>query len=135
MAENAQRVSETPGHLGDQPVNRVGYGAMQLENTGREQAVSLLRRAVELGVDHIDTAQFYGDGHVNEMIRAALHPYPEDLVVVSKVGAVHDEGSQYGLAPAQRPEDLRALHLETRPLRAGIRVSTSREVVRTRAVP
>ena len=107
MAENAQaRPSGTPGRLGGRPVNRVGYGAMQLESTEREQAVSLLRRAVELGVDHIDTAQFYG--HANETIRAALHPYPEHLVLVSKVGAAHDEGSQYGLAPAQRPRDLRA---------------------------
>lgn len=109
MTETAQtRPTRAPGRLGGRPVNRVGYGAMQLENTERERAVSLLRRAVELGVDHIDTAQFYGDGHVNEVIRAALHPYPDHLVVVSKVGAVHDEGSQYGLAPAQRPEDLRA---------------------------
>ena len=107
MAENAQmRASETPGRLGGRSVNRVGYGAMQLENTEPEQAVSLLRRAVELGVDHIDTAQFYG--HANEMIRAALHPYPDHLVVVSKVGAAHDESSAFGLAPAQRPEDLRA---------------------------
>ncbi|MDR7299828.1 aldo/keto reductase [Haloactinomyces albus] len=111
MAETAQvhpNGTDAPGRLGGRPVNRVGYGAMQLENAEREQAVSLLRRAVEWGVDHVDTAQFYGDGHVNELIRTALHPYPEHLVVVSKVGAVHDDGGQYGLAPAQRPEDLRA---------------------------
>lgn len=109
MIETAQtRPSGIPGRLGGRPVNRVGYGAMQLENAERERAVNLLRRAVELGVDHIDTAQFYGDGHVNEVIRAALHPYPDHLVVVSKVGAVHDDGGTYGLAPAQRPRDLRA---------------------------
>ena len=102
MAETAQ------GRLGEHPVPRVGYGAMQLENAEREQAVNLLHRAVDLGVEHIDTAQFYGDGTVNELIRTALHPYPEHLVVVSKVGVVHDDRGQYSLTPAQRPHELRA---------------------------
>jgi len=56
----------------------------------REAAVAVLRRAVELGVDHIDTADFYGGGVVNNLIRTALHPYPDHLVLVSKVGAEHD---------------------------------------------
>ena len=74
MTETAQtRPTRAPGRLGGRPVNRVGYGAMQLENTERERAVSLLRRAVELGVDHIDTAQFYGDGHVNEVKIGRAH--------------------------------------------------------------
>lgn len=113
MAETTQarpsgQSSHLPGRLAGRPTNRVGYGAMQLENAEREEAVSLLRRAVELGVDHIDTAQFYGDGDVNELIRTALHPYTDHLVVVTKVGAVHDDSGQYGLVPAQRPEELRA---------------------------
>lgn len=71
----------------------------------REQALAVLRRAVALGVNHIDTAQFYGPGVANELIREALHPYPDDLVLVSKVGAERDgEGAWI---PAQRPEQLR----------------------------
>jgi len=72
----------------------------------RAGAVAVLRRAVEAGVDHIDTAQFYGPDVANELIHAALHPYPEGLVFVSKVGAVRDD--QAGWLPAQRPEELRA---------------------------
>jgi aryl-alcohol dehydrogenase-like predicted oxidoreductase len=68
--------------------------------------VAVLRRAVELGVNHIDTAQFYGPDVANELIHAALHPYPEDLVVVSKVGAERDDQGRW--MPAQRPEQLRA---------------------------
>jgi aryl-alcohol dehydrogenase-like predicted oxidoreductase len=66
----------------------------------------VLRRAVELGVDHIDTAEFYGDGLANDLIRAALWPYPDGLALVSKVGAVRDGAGS--LVPAQRPEELRA---------------------------
>jgi aryl-alcohol dehydrogenase-like predicted oxidoreductase len=72
----------------------------------RDTALGVLRRAVELGVNHIDTAQFYGDGVSNELIRAALDPYPERLVLVTKVGAARD--AQAGWIPAQRPEKLRA---------------------------
>jgi aryl-alcohol dehydrogenase-like predicted oxidoreductase len=72
----------------------------------RDAALAVLRRAVESGVDHIDTAQFYGPDVANELIHAALHPYPESLVFVSKVGAVRDD--QAGWLPAQRPEELRA---------------------------
>jgi aryl-alcohol dehydrogenase-like predicted oxidoreductase len=71
-----------------------------------DQAIAVLRRAVDLGVDHIDTAQFYGPNVANELIREALHPYPDNLALVSKVGADRDE--QGGWLPAQRPEDLRA---------------------------
>ena len=102
----------TPGgsaRLGEHTVARVGYGAMQLERLhgDRAAAVALLRRAVELGVDHLDTAEFYGDGLVNGLIREALRP--EDAVlVVSKVGAAPNPGGRIPLRPAQRPEELRA---------------------------
>ncbi len=99
-------------HLAGRAVARVGFGAMQLGERGqleapaRETALAVLRRAVELGVNHIDTAEFYGGGVVNELIRSALYPYADDLVLVSKVGAEHEETK--GLVPAQRPEQLRA---------------------------
>jgi aryl-alcohol dehydrogenase-like predicted oxidoreductase len=72
----------------------------------RSAAVAVLRRAVDAGVDHIDTAQFYGPDVANELIHAALFPYPPELVLVSKVGAVRDDQAQW--LPAQRPEELRA---------------------------
>jgi pyridoxine 4-dehydrogenase len=99
--------------LAGRPVHRMGFGAMQLPGPGvfgppadRAQALSILRQAVEAGVDHIDTAQFYGPDVANELIHEALFPYPEDLVLVSKVGAVRDEKRQW--LPAQRPEELRS---------------------------
>jgi aryl-alcohol dehydrogenase-like predicted oxidoreductase len=80
--------------LGDRSVHRIGYGAMQLSGphimgppADRDGAVALLRRAVELGVDHIDTSDYYGPHVTNEIIREALHPYPEQLTIVTKVGA------------------------------------------------
>src|SRR3954447_19791610 len=80
--------------LGDLTVNRIGYGAMQLAGphvmgppADRDAAVAVLRRAVELGVDHIDTSDYYGPHVTNEIIREALHPYPDDLVIVTKIGA------------------------------------------------
>src|ERR671926_1364107 len=80
--------------LGDRQVHRIGYGAMQLAGphvmgppADREAAVAVLRRAVELGVDHIDTSDYYGPYVTNEIIREALHPYPDDLTIVTKVGA------------------------------------------------
>jgi pyridoxine 4-dehydrogenase len=80
--------------LGPRWVRRTGYGAMQLAGDGvfgpprdRDEALRVLRAAVEAGVDHIDTAQFYGAGTVNKLIREALHPYPDDLAIVSKVAA------------------------------------------------
>jgi aryl-alcohol dehydrogenase-like predicted oxidoreductase len=93
-------------------VARIGFGAMQLgEGFGRppvdeDTAVAVLRAAVEAGVNHIDTAEFYGPGTANTLIRTALRPYPPDLVVVSKVGAEHDASA--GIVLAQRPEQLRA---------------------------
>ena len=95
--------------LGDYSVRRVGFGAMQLPGPGvfgpprdRDQALAVLRRAVELGVDHIDTAQYYGPDVANDLIREALHPYPDDLALVSKVGARRDD--QGGWLPATEPE-------------------------------
>jgi pyridoxine 4-dehydrogenase len=80
--------------LGDRTVHRMGYGGMKLTGprvTGppadREAALAVLHRAVELGVDHIDTSGLYGPHVVNDLIREALHPYPEDLVIVTRVGA------------------------------------------------
>jgi pyridoxine 4-dehydrogenase len=80
--------------LGDRTVHRIGYGAMQLAGPhvmgpprDREAAVAVLRRAVELGVDHIDTSDYYGPHVTNEIIREALHPYPEHLTIVTKIGA------------------------------------------------
>jgi aryl-alcohol dehydrogenase-like predicted oxidoreductase len=80
--------------LGQWRVRRAGYGAMQLAGDGifgpprdRDEALRVLRAAVEAGVDHLDTAQFYGAGTVNELIREALHPYPDGLAIVSKVAA------------------------------------------------
>ncbi len=97
------------GLLADHPVSRVGYGAMQLErlHNDRDAAVAVLHRAVELGVDHVDTAQFYGDGLVNGFLREALSPY-DGVVVVSKVGADPNPGGPIPLRLAQRPEQLRA---------------------------
>src|SRR5579859_5601825 len=99
--------------LAGREVARIGFGAMQLPGPGvwgpprdRDAALAVLRRAVELGVNHIDTAQFYGTGVANDLIRAALHPYPDGLVLVSKVGAERDD--EGGWLPAQRPEQLRA---------------------------
>jgi pyridoxine 4-dehydrogenase len=98
--------------LGDKRVRRIGFGAMQLAGPGvfgpprdRDAAIAVLRRAVALGVDHIDTSQYYGPDVVNELIRDALHPYPEQLRLVTKVGARRD--AQGAWLAAQRPEELR----------------------------
>ena len=72
----------------------------------RDAALAVLRRAVELGVDHIDTSQYYGPDVVNELIREALHPYPEGLRLVTKVGARRDDKGAW--LPALRPDELRA---------------------------
>ncbi|MGI5439736.1 aldo/keto reductase [Streptomyces shenzhenensis] len=98
-----------PGPLAGRTVSRIGYGAMQLSrlHDDRKAGVALLRRAVELGVDHIDTAQFYGNGFVNGLIREAIRPQ-DDVLVVSKVGADPDPDGPMPLRPAQRPEQLRA---------------------------
>lgn len=116
MTDRSPSTAGAPGGqavLAGRPVARMGFGAMQLPGPGvlgppadRDQAVAVLRRAVELGVTHIDTAQFYGPDVANELIAEALHPYPAELVLVSKVGARRDD--QGGWLEAQRPEDLRA---------------------------
>jgi aryl-alcohol dehydrogenase-like predicted oxidoreductase len=102
----------TTTFLGDKAINRIGYGAMQLAGPGvfgpprdSSAARAVLRRAIELGVDHIDTSQYYGPDVVNDLIRQALHPYPENLKLVTKVGARRDE--QGRVLPAQRPDELR----------------------------
>ncbi|WP_321341619.1 aldo/keto reductase family oxidoreductase [Breoghania sp.] len=102
--------------LGGRPVKRIGYGAMQLAGPGvfgppkdRAEAVAVLREAVELGVDHIDTSDFYGPHVTNEIIREALHPYPDDLVIVTKIGAVR--GADASWNPAFSAEALtQAVH-------------------------
>jgi pyridoxine 4-dehydrogenase len=92
MTTTAEKSGQFP--LGDRTVHRIGYGAMQLTGphvmgppADRDGAIAVLRRAVELGVDHIDTSDYYGPHVTNEIIREALHPYPEDLTLVTKVGA------------------------------------------------
>ncbi len=96
------------GTIGGRTVSRIGYGAMQVRHLrdDRDAAISILRRAVELGVDHVDTAQFYGDGFVNGVIRDALRP-EDGVVIVSKIGADPNPGGDIPLRPAQRPEQLR----------------------------
>lgn len=99
--------------LGTHTVGRVGFGAMQLPGPGvfgpprdHDQAIAVLRRVIELGINHIDTAQFYGPRVANELIREALHPYPADLALVSKVGARRDGNANW--VAAQEPDELRA---------------------------
>jgi pyridoxine 4-dehydrogenase len=99
--------------MGDKPVNRIGFGAMQLAGPGvfgpprdPDAARAVLRRAIELGVDHIDTAQYYGPDVVNDLIRETLYPYPDNLKLVTKVGGRRDD--QGAWLPAQSPAELRA---------------------------
>jgi pyridoxine 4-dehydrogenase len=98
--------------LGRFTVARVGYGAMQLAGPGvfgppnnREEAIAVVRTAVNSGVNHIDTAEYYGPTVVNELIREALHPYPDDLAIVSKVGARRDNAG--AVLPYDEPDELR----------------------------
>ena len=99
-------------YLGDKPISRIGFGAMQLAGPGvfgpprdPEAVRAVLTRAIELGVDHIDTAQYYGPDVVNDLIRDTLYPYPEHLKLVTKVGGRRDETG--GWLPAQTPRELR----------------------------
>ncbi|MDT0467297.1 aldo/keto reductase [Streptomyces gibsoniae] len=107
-AYGAQRAGGS-GQLAGRTVSRIGFGAMQLERlrNDRKAAIAMLRRCIELGIDHIDTAQFYGHGFVNEVIREAVRP-EDDVIVVSKVGAEPDPDGPLPLRLAQRPEQLRA---------------------------
>ncbi len=108
--------------LGDRPVRRLGYGAMQLAGPGvfgppkdSQAALAVLREAVALGVNHIDTSDFYGPHITNQLIREALHPYHEDLVIVTKIGARRDE--QGAWLPAMSPKELeQAVHDNLRNL-------------------
>jgi pyridoxine 4-dehydrogenase len=108
--------------LGERSVKRLGYGAMQLAGPGvfgppkdRDGALAVLREAVAAGVDHIDTSDFYGPHVTNQIIREALHPYPDDLVIVTKLGARRGEDSSWN--PAFSAEDLtRAVHDNLRNL-------------------
>jgi aryl-alcohol dehydrogenase-like predicted oxidoreductase len=104
---------EQTASLGDKTVRRIGFGAMQLAGPGvfgppkdPDAARAVLRRAVELGVNHIDTAQVYGPDVVNELIAEVLHPYPDDLVIATKVGGARDQTGAW--VRASRPEQLRA---------------------------
>jgi len=109
--------------LGSRRVNRMGYGAMQLAGPGvfgppkdMDVARAVLREAIALGVNHIDTSDFYGPYITNQLIREALHPYPDDLVIVTKVGAVRGKDASW--IPARTPADLaRAVHDNLRNLR------------------
>ena len=99
--------------LGDRQVRRLGYGAMQLAGPGvygpprdRDAALAVLRDAVAEGVDHIDTSDFYGPHITNQLIREALSPYPDGLVIVTKVGAIRGEDASWN--PAQEPAQLRS---------------------------
>ena len=108
--------------LGSRVVQRAGYGAMQLAGPGvfgppksRDAALTVLREAVASGVNHIDTSDYYGPHITNQLIREALAPYPEDLVIVTKIGARRGEGGSW--LPAFSPEDLKqAVHDNLRNL-------------------
>jgi aryl-alcohol dehydrogenase-like predicted oxidoreductase len=112
--------------LGDRSVHRMGYGAMQLAGPGvfgppkdHAAALAVLRAAVEGCVNHIDTSDFYGPHVTNQLIAQALHPYREDLVIVTKVGAVR--GADAAWIPAQTPADLvRAVHDNLKNLRLDV---------------
>jgi pyridoxine 4-dehydrogenase len=109
-------------YLGDRTVRRMGYGAMQLAGPGvfgppkdRDGALAVLRAAVARGVNHIDTSDFYGPHITNQLIREALHPYPDGLVIVTKVGALRGDDASW--IPAASPADLvRAVHDNLRNL-------------------
>jgi aryl-alcohol dehydrogenase-like predicted oxidoreductase len=112
--------------LGDRSVKRLGYGAMQLAGPGvfgppkdRDTALAVLREAVASGVNHIDTSDYYGPHVTNQLIREALHPYPDDLVIVTKVGGVRGDDASWhpAMTPAQLTsavhDNLRNLGLES----------------------
>jgi pyridoxine 4-dehydrogenase len=106
----------------DLRATRVGYGAMQLAGPGvfgppkdHDEAVRVLREVIELGINHIDTSDFYGPHVTNQIIKEALHPYPENLVIVTKVGARRD--AEGGWPHARSPKELReAVHDNLRNL-------------------
>jgi aryl-alcohol dehydrogenase-like predicted oxidoreductase len=131
---NANRTT----YLGEKPIGRIGFGAMQLAGPGvlgpprdPDGARAVLRRAIELGIDHIDTSQYYGPDVVNDLIREALYPYPEGLRLVTKVGARRTpEGAWLAaLSPAELrqgvEDNLRSLRLERMDL-VNLRVADER---------
>jgi pyridoxine 4-dehydrogenase len=109
-------------HLGDQRVRRLGYGAMHLSGAGifgppkdRDAALAVLREAVASGVNHIDTSDYYGPHVTNRLIREALHPYPDDLVIATKIGA--RRGNDGSVLTASSPDELiQAVHDNLRNL-------------------
>lgn len=112
MTTTTSQTSPDTWQLGDRSVRRMGYGAMQLAGPGvfgppsdRDAAVAVLRAAIAAGVNHIDTSDFYGPHVTNQIIREALHPYPDDLLIVSKLGAVRDDKGAW--LPAKSADDLR----------------------------
>jgi aryl-alcohol dehydrogenase-like predicted oxidoreductase len=119
---NLQENTMNTYQLGDLTVNRMGYGAMQLAGPhvfgppkDREQALAVLRELAALGVNHIDTSDFYGPHVTNQLIREALHPYADDLTIVTKVGALR--GADGSWLPAQSPQELEsAVHDNLRNL-------------------
>jgi pyridoxine 4-dehydrogenase len=99
--------------LGDRSVGRVGYGAMRLSGprifgppNDRDEALAVLREAVASGANHIDTSDYYGPHVTNQLIREALHPYPGDLTIVTKVGAVRGKDASWN--QAMTPAELRS---------------------------
>jgi pyridoxine 4-dehydrogenase len=110
MSNFTSKDSSGTFQLAGRTVRRMGYGAMQLAGPGvfgppkdHAAAIAVLREAVASGVNHIDTSDFYGPHITNQLIREALHPYPDDLLIVTKLGAVR--GSDGAWLPAQEPED------------------------------
>jgi len=114
LADNASAIESSGTFaLGRFQVRRMGYGAMQLAGDNvfgpprdRDEALRVLRAAVRSGINHLDTAQYYGPGTVNEVIREALYPYPSDLAIVSKVAARRDEAG--AVLAYDEPDQLRA---------------------------
>jgi aryl-alcohol dehydrogenase-like predicted oxidoreductase len=112
--------------LGDRVVKRLGYGAMQLAGPGvfgppkdHDAAIEVLGEAVASGVNHIDTSDYYGPYVTNRLIREALHPYPDDLVIVTKIGARRGDDASWN--PAMSPDDLKsAVHDNLRNLRLDV---------------
>jgi pyridoxine 4-dehydrogenase len=112
--------------LGDLRVRRLGYGAMHLSGAGvfgppqdRDAAMAVLREAVAAGVNHIDTSDYYGPHITNQLIREALHPYPDDLVIVTKIGA--RRGTDGSVLEATSPDELiRAVHDNLRNLNVDV---------------
>ena len=99
-------------NLGDRAVKRLGYGAMQLAGPGvfgpprdHDAAIAVLRAAIAAGIDHIDTSDFYGPHVTNQLIREALAPYPDDLVIVTKIGGRRGDDASW--LPAASPDELR----------------------------